>query len=217
MKVRVITPIRVGEGEVSRRQERYSRLAPQGWTFAVEDLPDSAEAPTELGSAAQIHASERVGVEVGRGTDAASFDALLSDCVLDPGLSTLQSSNEIPVLGITRLSAGLLSNLGIRFGVVTRNEIIAREYEAVIERYGLGPSFQGSYVLGLSVEDIADASTWNAAVVQAARRARQDGVTVLINGCSAVEVVFDELGIRVIDPTALALRVGELARTEGLI
>ncbi|MEW1975458.1 aspartate/glutamate racemase family protein [Microbacterium profundi] len=217
MKVRVITPIRVGAEELNRRQQRYTRLAPQGWDLALEDLPDDPGSPTELTSREQIAASEQVGLAVGSHTDAARYDALLPDCVLDPNLAALHDANEIPVLGITRLSAGFLASLGIRFGVVTRNEIIADEYRAVIERYGLGDSFQGAYVLGLSVEDVANTEIWNAAVMEAAQSAQQDGVTVLVNGCSAVEVVVEQFSVRVIDPTALALRVADFAAGEHFL
>lgn len=214
MKVRVITPIRVGEEELKRRQERYARLAPEEWTLAVEDLPDGPTSPIELASRAQITASEQAGLAAGAGTDSAQYDALLPDCVLDPNLIALGEANEVPVLGITRLSAGFLASLGIRFGVVTRNEVIADEYRMVIERYGLGGSFQGAYVLGLSVEDVANTEIWNGAVMEAAESAQQDGVTVLVNGCSAVEVVVEQFSVRVIDPTALALRVADFAARE---
>lgn len=217
MKVRVITPIRVGNEELARRQERYSRLAPDGWQLIVEDLPDTPDSPRELGSRKDISSSESAGLTAGHGTDASRFDAVMPDCVLDPSLMDLQAGNKVPVLGITRLSAGFLASLGTRFGVVTRNAVIAEEFQAVVEKYGLGAFFEGAYVLDLSVEDIADPVVWNTAVVEVARTAQHDGVTVLINGCSAVEVVFDELGIRVIDPTALALRVASLAHAERLL
>jgi len=217
MKVRVITPIRVGAEERDRRQQRYTRLAPQGWELAVEDLPDSPDSPTQLGSREQITASEKAGLAAGSQTDAAEFDALLPDCVLDPSVNDLRQVNDVPVLGITRLSAGFLAGLGIRFGVVTRNEIIAEEYRAVIERYGLGDHFQGAYVLGLSIDDVADTEIWNDALLTAAENAQRDGVMVLVNGCSAVEVVVEQFSVRVIDPTALALRVAAFAAAEQLL
>lgn len=217
MKVRIVTPIRVGAEELARRQERYERLSPEGWNLEIEDLPDDPSSPLQLGSREQITASEMVGLAVGSGTDASRYDALMPDCVLDPSLAELRAVNEIPVLGISQLSAGFLASLGIRFGVVTRNDIIAEEYSAVMERYGLGDLFQGAYVLGLSLEDIADTDTWNAAVVKAAESAQRDGVTVLVNGCSAVEVVVEQFAVRVVDPTALALRVANFAVSEGLL
>ena len=49
---------------------------------------------------------------------------------------------------------------------------------------------------------------------EAAESAQQDGVTVLVNGCSAVEVVVEQFSVCVIDPTALALRVADFAARE---
>ena len=106
-----------------------------GQTLAVEDLPDGPTSPIELASRAQITASEQAGLAAGAGTDSAQYDALLPDCVLDPNLIALGEANEVPVRH-GRLSAGFLASLGIRFGVVTRNEVIADEYRMVIERYG---------------------------------------------------------------------------------
>lgn len=217
MRIRAITPIRVGQAELSRRQARYDRLSPQGTQITLEDLPDSGSSPTQLASQSDLKTSERLGVELGASTDANTFDALLPDCVLDPGVPTLDDLAEVPVLGITRLSAHLLAGLGLRFGVLTRNSTIAEEYRSVIDRYGLDSAFAGSYVLGLDVDDISDTGKWNAAVAEVAAVAEDDGVTVLLNGCSAVETTVDDTAIRIVDPTALALKAAEFAAYEGYL
>lgn len=217
MRIRAITPIRVGQAELSRRQARYDRLSPQGTQITLEDLPDTGASPTQLASQSDLKTSERLGIELGSSTDAGTFDALLPDCVLDPGVPTLDDLAEVPVLGITRLSAHLLAGLGLRFGVLTRNSTIAEEYRSVINRYGLGSAFAGSYVLGLGVDDISDAGKWNAAVAEVAAAAEDDGVTVLLNGCSAVETTAGDSRIRIVDPTALALKVVNFAAYEGYL
>lgn len=217
MRIRAITPIRVGQAELSRRQARYDRLSPQGTQITLEDLPDSGSSPTQLASQSDLKTSERLGVELGSSTDPNTFDALLPDCVLDPGVPTLDDLAEVPVLGITRLSAHLLAGLGLRFGVLTRNSTIAEEYRSVIDRYGLDSAFAGSYVLGLDVDDISDTGKWNAAVAEVAAVAEDDGVTVLLNGCSAVETTVDDTAIRIVDPTALALKAAEFAAYEGYL
>lgn len=217
MRIRAITPIRVGQAELRRRQARYDRLSPQGTQITLEDLPDTGSSPTQLASQSDLKSSERLGVELGSTTDANTFDALLPDCVLDPGVPALDDLAEVPVLGITRLSAHLLAGLGLRFGVLTRNSTIAEEYRSVIDRYGLDSAFAGSYVLGLDVDDISDTGKWNAAVAEVAAVAEDDGVTVLLNGCSAVETTVADTAIRIVDPTALALKAAEFAAYEGYL
>lgn len=210
MRVRAITPIVVDDEEIARRQERYARLAPRGWEILVESLPSSEGAPRELSSPEQIIASEHVGVASAIETRSSDFDAVLPDCVLDPGLAAIEESNSITALGITRLSAHFIAGCGRRFGVVARNAAIGDEYRATIERYGLGEYFDGVFILGLDLEDLADAQKWNRAIEEVAEVATSRGVSILINGCSAVDVTFSELNLTVLDPTALALRVAAL-------
>lgn len=217
MQIRAITPIRVGQEELSRRQARYDRLAPHGMQIILEDLPDTGSSPTQLATQTDLRTSERLGIELGSSTDPDTFDALLPDCVLDPGVPTLDKLANVPVLGITRLSAHLLASLGLRFGVLTRNSTIGEEYRSVINRYGLDSEFTGSYVLGLDVDDISDTVKWNAAVAEIAASAEDDKVVVLLNGCSAVETTAGVSGIRIVDPTALALKAVNFAAHEDYL
>lgn len=217
MKIRAITPMHVGHEEIIRRQHRYERLAPENWQIALEDLPEDVGVPIQLGDQRDLDASERLTIKAGVTTDPALFDAVMPDCVLDPGLAELDARADLPALGITRLGSRFLGALGVRFGVITRNTVIGNEYARVIKGYGLGELFRGVYVLNLSVEDISRDEVWNAAVELAAQKAASDGVTVLFNGCSAVEVTFQDADVRIIDPTALALRVAELGAAQGLL
>jgi len=207
MHIRAITPITVSREEIQRRQARYDRLAPENLRIALENLPAEASAPTQLASNEDLARSEQLNIELGTQTDSSQFDALLLDCVLDPGLSALEIETKVPVFGITRLSATFLASLGITFAVMTRNQVIADEYSATIARYGLEASYRGAYVLDLDIADIADTEKWNAAVTHVAKSASAKDVSVLFNGCSAVETTVDGSGVAVVDPTSLAMRL----------
>jgi len=212
MRITAITPMHVGAAEVARRQARYDRLAPQGLAISVVDLPDRSDTPRALETADDIRASERLVVEVARQTDPATADAIMPDCVLDPGLPELERDSPLLVLGITRLVVGLLGSLGRRFAAVTRNDAIGAELAAVIGRYGWADAFSGVAVLGLSVADITDEARWNQAVTRAANEsAPLKSAAVIVNGCSAVEVNDVGTGVPLVDPTALALRLASIA------
>lgn len=217
MRVRAITPIRVSTEEICRRQARYNRLAPSGWQIVLENLPETVSAPTQLATASDLMNSERLGIEIGSETDPSHFDALLPDCVLDPGVESLDAATTVSVLGITRLSANFLASLGISFSVMVRNQAIADEYAAVVARYGLEESFRGSYVLDLDVADISDTEKWNMAVSRVAHSASAGEVSVLFNGCSAVETTVEGTGVTIVDPTALALRIAGVATQSELL
>lgn len=217
MRIRSMTPIEVSAEELERRQRRYDRMLPEGWTLTLENMPQSDETPDQLGSAEQIRASESIVLRGATDTDRERFDAFLPDCVLDPAVPELDSVAGVPVFGITRASAHVLAACGKRFGVITRNDVIGDEFRAVIDRYGLTPYFDDVYVLGLSVEDIANDELWNASIERVAAEAAARGTTVLINGCSAVEVTVAGGNVRIVDPTALALRVAGFAASLDLV
>lgn len=216
MKIRAITPILVDADELARRQERYDKLSPENIQIVLENLPDHPASPNQLGNAHDLASSEELTLSLGLTTDN-SFDAIMPDCVLDPSVADLDQRAPVPAHGITRLSAGVLAGLGTSFGVITRNDVIGEEYARVINRYGLAAHFSGVYTLGLSVEDISDTEQWNKAVRNVAEQAGKDGVTVLVNGCSAVEVTYSDLGVTIVDPTALALKFLAFSADQGLI
>src|SRR5690606_23971595 len=101
MRVKAITPMHVGAEEIERRQRRYDRLAPAGMTITLFDLPASDGTPVALETADDIRASESLVIEAALATDPAQFDAILPDCVLDPGVPELDRRSPLPVLGIT--------------------------------------------------------------------------------------------------------------------
>lgn len=217
MRIRSITPISVSAQELERRQQRYDRMLPGDWTLTLENMPATSETPDQLSSPEQIRASERVTVDAGSDTDRGRFDALLPDCVLDPGVPDLDEAAGVPTLGITRLTSHFLAALGKKFGVITRNTVIGDEYRQVIERYGLTSYFDDVYVLGLSVEDISNDELWNESIERVALDAARRGTTILINGCSAVDVTVAGGSVRIVDPTGLALQLAGFADRLDLV
>jgi Asp/Glu/hydantoin racemase len=112
------------------------------------------------------------------------------------------------VVGILRLSMGGQVLTGPRAGAVARNKAIADELAEKVAAYGWSESFTGVRVLDLDVHAIADTRRWNDAVGAALASLGQDGASAVLNGCSAVDVpAGPSAGVRVVDPTALALRV----------
>lgn len=216
MKVKSITPIRVTDAELARRQARYDELAPEGVEVDLINLTDGPDVPRRLESADDIALSDRlVAVEIAR-TDPGAHDVVMPDCVLDPGVASSAGSAPVPVCGILQLASGFLAVLGHRFGAVTRNEPIAEELRACLRRYSLDRDFDEVAVLDLSFEDIENDETWNTAIDTVRDRFFARSVRAVVNGCSAVDVRDHDGGAVVIDPTRLALRMLGLAAATGL-
>jgi Asp/Glu/hydantoin racemase len=211
MRALAVTPIHLPAEEIGRRQDRYDRLAPPGLRVELRDVGPAA--PGSLDTEADVRASERevaaaLAKEAGDGT---AWDAAFPDCVLDPAVPDAVADpvaeGTPPVHGLLRLSAMHLAAKGVRFGAVVRNRAIGDELARRLDAYGLGPYTAGVEVLELPFEAIADTGAWNAALGGAVRTLAAAGATAVINGCSAVDVVPADLAARIVDPTALALRL----------
>ncbi len=209
MRVFAITPIHVPDSELRRRQRRYDLLSPAGLTVELHDIGDRA--PRSLETAGDVRESERQVTEAllaaGPG-----YDAMLPDCVLDPGVADLQGRTRVPVHGMLRLSLGYAAATGRVAGAVTRNAAIAEELADRARVYGLPVSRVS--VLDLDLSAIADDARWMEALGGAVSGLAGEGADAVVNGCSAVDVEAGRFPVPVIDPAALALRL--LAAGEGM-
>ncbi|QKW36622.1 hydantoin racemase [Actinomadura sp. NAK00032] len=205
-----VTPIHLPPEEIRRRQARYDRLAPPGLTVELRDVGPAA--PGALDDEAAIRASEReVAAALARAGD--GWDLAFPDCVLDPAVPDGPSGpgtgpdQGVRPIGLLKLSSMHLSAMNVRFGAVVRNEAIGAELGRRLKGYGLDEYVAGIAVLELPFDAVADAAAWNAALGEAVAALAAAGAAAVINGCSAVDVGQDRLAARVVDPTALALKL----------
>jgi Asp/Glu/hydantoin racemase len=218
LRIRAITPIHVGPQELARRQARYDEFSPTGVKVTLEDLPDTADVPRQLASEKDIEASEQAVMDVAMKTDPVRFDLILPDCVLDTGVRRIRAEGPpVPVVGLSELTAGFVSGLGLRMAAVTRNRPIGEALRRVISATVGENSFGGVENLELSVADISDDVRWNGALEKARQRIdRVGGADVILNGCSAVDVSVGD-GTPVFDPTRLALLLLAIAASESMV
>ena len=206
MHVHAVTPIHVDDAELARRQARYDRLSPDGVRVVLHDL--GPDAPAALETEDDVRASEEL-VAAALAAAPVEADVLLPDCVLDPGVPAPGAHpGDRPLVGLGRAAIGEAVLAGARVGAVARNAAIAAELEARVAAYGWSDAFAGVTVLDLAVADIEDAERWAAAVRPALVAARRDGVDVVLNACSAVEVGAPDPSLPVlIDPVEKCLRL----------
>lgn len=200
MRLLAITPIRVSDEELARRQHRYDRLCPKDLSVRLEHLRDGSRVPHALNDAHDIEASEAALLDQFNDSDPNGYDGFLPDCVLDP----LQGAALVlPVFGIGRLTAHYLAGLGASFSAVARNEAIAAELDRRLSTYSLTPQHPTA-VMDLSVHDIADDEMWTAAV---AHTVQSLDCEYVINACSAVNLTDEVRRPVLVDPTRTALRL----------
>jgi Asp/Glu/hydantoin racemase len=202
MKVVSITPIHVTEEELKRRQARYERLAPAGITVELRNLSEKSlnalekDSDVRASDFALLADASEINLEIG--------EVLLPDCILDPGFRQNASATTI---GMLESVMGHLVAAGGKVGAVTRNESIGNELVRRVGEYGFANHFVDLEVLNLSFDAINDEEHWHRALKIAVDRLAAKGATVVINGCSAVNVDQSQLSIPVVDPAELVLKI----------
>jgi allantoin racemase len=150
------------------------------------------------------------------------YDAVILACFSDPGLEAAKEISEIPVIGIEESTLHVAAMLGARFSVMTpRKERIAARREHVYMR-GMDHFLASVRSLDLSVaETDADPERTKKRVLEVARLAAEDdGAEIIILGCAGMAGYAPELesklGVKVLDPSAVALKVAEAMADLGL-
>ncbi len=207
MRIWSVTPIHVSAAELARRQERYDRISPPGVAVHLHDI--GADAPEALETGEEVRASERCVVDA-LSVLPAGYDAVMPDCVLDPGVAELQERDGLPVLGILRLNLAHAQAMATPIAAVVRNRAIAEEMRSVSTAYGWADALTDIATIDLDVAAIAEGDRWQEALERTAADMAARGATSLLNGCSAVDTRASErLPLRVFDPVARALRLAQ--------
>ena len=203
MKLIAITPIHVTDAELARRQERYQRIAPAGVTIELRNL-EAPAAPTALDQESDVRKSDSGIAQTITELNEDGFDFVMPDCVLDPGFRPAANRQ---VVGMLETVVSHLAEQGERIGAVTRNESIGAELVRRVGEYGHADKFVGLEVLNLSFDAINDEELWHEALAKAVDVLAEKGATVVINGCSAVNVNQAQIKLPVVDPAELALKL----------
>jgi allantoin racemase len=150
------------------------------------------------------------------------YDAVIIADYGDPGLEAAREISQILVIGIEEVALHVAAMLGAKFSVLTpiRNRIPHKEKE--VYNYRMYHSLASVRTTAMSVKDTdADPGQSKKRIAEEARKAvEQDGAEVVILGCAGM-VGYDrdlvaELGIVVLDPTSVALKMCEAMVEAGL-
>ena len=83
-------------------------------------------------------------------------DALVIDCMGDPGLGPLREAVQIPVLGVAQTAMSVAAMLAQRFGVVTVHDRTTTMVNELVDLYGHGRHYVGCRPIGVPVLRIHD-------------------------------------------------------------
>jgi allantoin racemase len=138
-------------------------------------------------------------------------DALVIDCMGDPGLKPAREVLSIPILGPSETSMHVAAMLARRFSLITMLESVRPMISNLAKIYGVSESMASIRVVNIPVLELdADPARLNAALAhQAAEAVEHDGADAIVLGCTgffgcaefiATELAARGLSVPVIDP-----------------
>jgi allantoin racemase len=159
--------------------------------------------------------------------EGAGADAVIIDCMADPGLYAARELVRIPVVGPAQASMHLAALLGHRFSVLALFDHDIPEVEEQVARYGLSTKLASTRAFNipvLALEEDIDV-TVGVLVDVGEKAVREDHAHVLIPGCTGlaglaqrIQAGLAERGceVPVLDPPTVALKVAESLVDLGL-
>jgi allantoin racemase len=223
MKIRVVIPSITKEYE-ALGLEQYSPGARSDTELSVALLdkgPASIESRYDEGVAVpgvvrQVVQAEKDGV-----------DAVIIDCMADPGLEAAREMVSIPVIGPGETAMHVAAMLGHRFSVVTVLDSAAPMFEARAARLGVAERLASVRAVNIPVLELGDTERVVKALTEESVSAvRDDGAHLIVFGCTGMIGLADDVkkglenqgiaDVPVIDPPMLAVKVAEAFADMGL-
>jgi allantoin racemase len=216
VRVRVIIPV-VGEHWAAPVQEAYGRASRPGTEIsavAIDRGPASIES-------ARDEALATPGVLSGvQAAEAEGMDAVVLDCMADPGLAPARELASIPIVGPAQAAMHLAAMLAHRFSVITVLEQGISRVQRQILRYGLAGKAASVRAINIPVLEMGEdrERVTRTVIEESARAVREDGAHIIVPGCTEMigmaPVVQEGLAERgcevpVIDPPAVAVKLAE--------
>lgn len=211
MKIMVINPnssttmtehLNTVLGQIKNSDTELTVVCPSGGPMAIESAYDEA-----LCIPGVLKLVQKANTE--------GYDAIILACFSDPGLEACREISNILVTGIEEIGLHVAAMMGAKFTVLTMNRerVPAKEKEG--RRFKLENSMASVRPLGMSVaETDSEPDRARDRIRSVARQAvEEDGAEVIVLGCAGMagyaEGITEELGITVIDPSSVALKVTE--------
>lgn len=152
--------------------------------------------------------------------EAEGVDAVIIDCMADPGLDAARELVDIPVVGPAQASMHLAATLAHRFSVlvISEGDVVSVDRQAA--RYGLSGRLASARPINVPVLDLAEDpdATLDALLSAGQRAVDEDGAHILIPGCTGlagwaprIEAGLAGRGceVTVLDPPAVAIKLAE--------
>ena len=223
MKIRVIVPVITKEFEQMTLEE-FSAAARPDVELSVVSL-DKGPASIESAYDEALAVPDVVAKIVQAEKD--GMDAVISDCMGDPGVEEAREKVSIPVIGPAETSMHVAAMLGHRYAVIMVLDRMTPTFHHRALRTGTLGQLASVRSVNIPVLELDDhARLLKALVKESIKAVREDGAHVIIFGCTGMAGLAKDVeeglkkdgidDVPVIDPAILALKVAEALADMGL-
>ena len=218
MRIFVINP-NTSESVTEHLRRELEKIKRPGTELTVVN-PDHG--PVSIESAYDEALAIPPTLELVRQANAEGYDAVLLACFSDPGLDAAKEISEIPVIGIEEATLHVAAMLGHKFSITTTGRNRAPTRELHVRLRSVETAYASALVMDMPVLEMdAQPEKAKARILELARHAiEEDGTEVVILGCAGLagyaEDIERELGIVVLDPSSIGLKVAEAMADLGL-
>jgi allantoin racemase len=142
------------------------------------------------------------------------FDAVIIDCMGDPGLHAAREIVKIPVIGPAEASMALAHVVSHRFSVVTVLKSVLPIFDRMVRAYGFEARFASARSIDIPVLELEKEEETKRALTEESKKAiEEDKADTIILGCTGMAGMArglqEALGVPVIDPTWASLKIAE--------
>jgi len=166
-------------------------------------------------------------LRLARQAERSGANAILIDCMDDPGLDAAREALDIPVIGPMQASAFLAASIARKVSIIGTDSVTLDLLEDAFNESGLGGNLSSVRGIGLSPEEIENhRDQAREAMVREARLAiLEDGAHAILPGCTDMigmaksvreELLLEGLDVPVIEPAAAAVAIAEMVCDLGL-
>ena len=157
----------------------------------------------------------------------AGADAIVIDCMTDPGLAAVREATGVLVLGPAQTAMHVASMLALNFSVITASDAVLPTIHGLVAHYGLRDKLCSARSVDIPVLELGDSERLGRELcAEALRAVEDDGAHAIVLGCTGMmgwaEKLHDYLadhghpGIPVVDPVVAAVKIAEALVDMGL-
>lgn len=214
MRIHVVTPVTTAGLSTA---EDFADCAWPGVTITQSDI---LRGPATIESAYDEALAVPDAIRAAATAVAEGAEAIVIDCMTDPGLAAIREVTRVPVLGPAESSMHLAAMLGRTFAVISASQAVLPTMHALAAHYGVADRLCAARSVDIPVHELGDAGRLREALLaEAVDAVDEDGAHVIVLGCTGMRGWAAEMqrrladaghdGIPVIDPVAAAIRLAQ--------